>query len=204
MMNKMRRVWLLAGGGAVATGLVVLLVSGQAGAPLNRAVRTAALLGYVCIFLGILSSAFLRQLIRFFGRPFVKLHHMITVTGLVLITLHPLGVAMQGLGLQVLVPRTDSWQSFFLYGGIPAWYLIAVASLAAALRAFVGKQWRVIHFLNYIAFLLAMVHAFLIGTEFQYLWLRILSAIMVAVTIVVFVRNRTLKRKTKKNRSLAQ
>ena len=198
MVGKKRRIWLLAVGGLVAVALIVLLVvSHQSGSPLSRAIRSAALLGYLSVFLSILSSAFLRKLVRFFGRPFVKIHHIATVTGLVMITLHPLGVAAQGLGPQVLVPRTDSWRSFFSLGGIPAWYLIVVASLAALLRASVGQRWRIIHFLNYLAFLLATIHAFLIGTEFQYLWLRVAAAMMGAGVIAVFVLKRIPKRKAK-------
>lgn len=64
MTGKKRRVWLLAAGGGVATVLVVLLLLiHQFGTPLNRAGRSAALLGCLCVFLGVLSSVFLRYMV---------------------------------------------------------------------------------------------------------------------------------------------
>jgi hypothetical protein len=58
--------------------------------------------------------------------------------------------------------------AFLRLGGQLAWYLIALAALVALLRRSVGQPWRVIHMLNYIAFLLATVRANLIGIHLQY------------------------------------
>jgi len=162
-------------------------------------VRGAALLGYWAVFLSILSSAYLRELIRFFGRSFVKVHHVASVTGLALIAVHPVAVAINTSSLVVFLPRFDSLRVFLALGGRLAWYLIGIASLAALLRANLKRYWRAIHYLNYIAFFLASVHATLLGTTFSGQGVRaiIAKAVVAALSLVVvyvFVRKQMGKR----------
>ncbi|MBM4467708.1 MAG: ferric reductase, partial [Chloroflexi bacterium] len=157
-MNKSRRTWYLVLAGILGLILVSGLISLQPyGSPLNWFIRGSGLMGYLALFLSVLSSAYMRQTSRLFGRPFVKVHHILTVTGLVLVTLHPLGVAINAGSLRVFLPRFDSWVVFLKLGGRPAWYLIAAASLAAVLRKTIGRNWRGIHALNYVAFLLVTI-----------------------------------------------
>ena len=177
--------------GLVALVLVSGLISLQPyGSPINWITRGAALLGYLAIFLAIVSSTYLRQLVRFFGRPFVQVHHILSVTGLILITLHPLSVAWSSMSLGVLLPRFDSWRVFLQLGGRPAWYLIAAAALAAALRGVIGQRWRAIHLLNYAAFLLGTVHAILIGTDFQQPVIKAVAIIMAIVVVATLIQKR--------------
>lgn len=166
-------------------------------------IRGAALLGYWAVFLSILSSAYLRELVRFFGRPFVKVHHATSVTGLVLITLHPLAVAINASSIAVFVPRFESLRIFLTLGGRLAWYLIGIAALAALLRASLKRSWRVIHYLNYIAFFLVSIHASLIGTTFRgqgarAIILKAIVALMSLVVAYVFVRKQMDKRRRRR------
>ncbi len=103
-------------------------------------VRVTALMGYFCVFGAIVTSAYLRQVVRWFGRPFIKVHHILSITGLVLVTIHPLTVAWRALSLSVFVPAVDSWYRFLALGGRPAWYLLIVGTLAAILRGTIGKN----------------------------------------------------------------
>jgi sulfoxide reductase heme-binding subunit YedZ len=190
-MGKSSKTWYLILVGVVALILVSGLISLRPhGTPLNWLIRGAALMGYLAIFLSVLSSAYMRQLIRLFGRPFIKVHHILSVTGLVLVTLHPLGVAINAGGLSVFLPRFDSWVVFLELGGRPAWYLIAAASLAAALRKTIGRNWRTVHFLNYLAFLLVTVHGIMIGTDFQYTIVKAVSVALALVTVAIFIQKR--------------
>ena len=182
--------------GCVALALVGGLVSRQPyGTPLNWFTRGAALLGYLAIFLSIISSSAMRQLVRFFGRPFVRVHHILSVTGLILITLHPLGVAWSSASLRVFLPRFGSWLAFLQWGGPPAWYLIHIGSLAAVRRQSISRNWRTVHLLNYAASLLGTIHATLIGTDFQS---TVAKAVAVALAIVdeaLFIQKRFRGRK---------
>jgi len=189
--NQSRKIWYLALVGIVALILVGGLVSPQPyGSPLNWLIRGAALMGYMAIFLSAVSSAYMRQVYRTFGRPFIKVHHILSVTGLVLVTLHPLGVAIEAASPSVFLPRFDSWVAFLELGGRPAWYLIAAASLAAVLRRAIGQNWRAIHFLNYAAFLLGTVHAIMIGTDFQHTIVKAVPVASALVVVAIFIHKR--------------
>jgi sulfoxide reductase heme-binding subunit YedZ len=198
MANKRKSLslWYLALVGILALALTIAVESlNLRGTPLNWAIRGAALLGYQSVFLAIVSSAYMRQLVRLFGRPFVRVHHVASVTGLIFITLHPLGVALDNATISVFVPRFDSVLVFLQLGGRLAWYLIALAALIALLRRSVGRPWRVIHMLNYVAFLLITVHANLIGTQLQYSVPRAVSIVMALVIVGVFVQKRLRQRR---------
>jgi sulfoxide reductase heme-binding subunit YedZ len=136
-----------------AAAVVVLLQLLQPDAPpIGWVIRIAALMGYFCIFGAIITSAYLRQVVRWFGRPFIKIHHILSIVGLSLVTIHPLAIAWQALSLRVFIPAVDSWYRFFALGGRPAWYLLGVGTLVAVLRGAIGKNWRLLHILNYLAF----------------------------------------------------
>ena len=191
MAKRARRTWLF-----IVVGLAALVLIGGLVAlrpyitPLYWVIRTAALLGYLCVFLSAVASTYMRQLVRFFGRPFVRSHHIVAVTGLVLITLHPLAVAWDYGSLNVFVPIFDSWTAFLQWGGRVAWYLIAVASLVALLRTSLRQQWRAIHMLNYLAFFLATTHATMLGTDFQSPAMKALPIVLALLVAGAFVQKR--------------
>jgi len=193
------RNWYLVLIGIAALLLVVLILAmTPAASPLDYVLRGAALLGYFAVFLAIISSVYVRELTRFFGRSFIKTHHIVAVSGLILITIHPLTAALQASSLSVFVPDFSSFRAFLTTGGRPAWYLIGIAVLAALLRATWRKSWRQIHWLNYIAFWLATAHANLFGTDFfASPVLRVVSILMALAAVAVLVLKRLPKRKKK-------
>jgi methionine sulfoxide reductase heme-binding subunit len=159
-------------------------------APIDGIIRVGALLGYLMVFLAALSSNYMRELTRFFGRAFVKVHHVASVTALIALAIHATSVAWRSGTLATFVPQFGSVRQFFALGGRPAFWLIAITSLTALLRASIGKSWKTIHWLNYVAFLLGTIHAWLIGANFQHLGVRIVSGLMAATLVVVFVLKR--------------
>jgi DMSO/TMAO reductase YedYZ heme-binding membrane subunit len=191
MAKRARRTWLL-----VLIGVVALIVVGGLIAlrpnvrPLTWVIRTCAVLGYLCVFVAALSSIYMRELVRWFGRPFVKTHHVVTVTGLLLITLHPLAVALNFGSLGVFVQWYNSWLDVLRWGGRGAWYLIGIASLAALFRTRLSKQWRPVHWLNYLAFFLASAHAILLGSDFQSTAMKVIPIVLSLVLVAVYVRKR--------------
>ena len=105
-MGKSSKTWYLILVGVVALILVSGLISLRPhGTPLHWLIRGAALMGYLAVFLSVLSSAYMRQLIRLFGRPFIKVHHILSVTGLVAL-IRPLAlnaVSLLAVGVLLLV-----------------------------------------------------------------------------------------------------
>ena len=199
--RKSRRTWLFVLAGLIALVLVGGLVALRPHVtPLYWAIRTCAVLGYLAIFLAIVASAYMRQMVRIFGRPFVQTHHILSVTGLVLVTLHPLGVAWSFANPRVLLPRFESLRMFLQWGGPPAWYLIGLAMLAAVLRKTFRDNWRAVHILNYLAFLLATAHAIMLGTDFQPLILKAVPLAMVLVVVAIFIQKRLQQRRLRARR----
>jgi len=190
----------------ILTGLVSLVVVGilialqPIGGPLDWGVRAAAMLGYLAIFLAVVASAYMRQLFKLFGRPFIRVHHILSVTGLILVTLHPLGTAVRSSSLSVFVPDVSSINAFLSLGGRPAWYLIGLATLAAVLRTRIKQRWRTIHYLNYIAFLLATVHAVMIGTDFISPVMKGVAILMALAVVAIFVQKRIRRSRLKRRK----
>ena len=195
MAKRANRTWLLYVIGAAALVLIGgaiaarLLVAGQM-ILTSWAVRTYALLGYLCVFVAAVSALYMRELYRFFGRPFPKVHHTVTVTGLVLLALHGLIVAIN-FGPNVLVPKFGSLRLFFTWGGPIALYLIGIASLVALFRSSsLRKQWRYLHWLNYLAFFLATTHAILLGSEFRSAAMKAIPIVLALALVAAFVLKR--------------
>jgi DMSO/TMAO reductase YedYZ heme-binding membrane subunit len=195
MAKRVRRTWPLVLGWGIALVAIGGIIALQPNVtPLYWAVRTCALLGYLGAFAAVVSSAYMRQLVRYFGRPFVKTHHALSLASLALVTLHPLAVALNFGSLNVFVPLFDSWIVFLRWGGRVAWYLFVIAALAALLRARFRQQWRAVHMLNYVAFFLATVHAILLGTDLQSVVLKVLAIAMAIVVVVTLVQKRRQRR----------
>jgi DMSO/TMAO reductase YedYZ heme-binding membrane subunit len=183
--------------GALALlALVVVIVALQPRpAPIYWLIRGAALLGYLTIFLSILSSAYLIPLVRFFGRPFIKVHHVASITGLVAMLVHPIAIAINAGSLSVFVPQFASLRIFLTLAGRVVWPLAAIAALAAWLRKPLGKNWRLIHYLNYLAFWLVTAHAILIGSNFQGWVMRGLAIALALITVAVLIVKRLPRKK---------
>jgi len=190
----------------ILAGIVSLIVVGilialrPFGGPLDWGIRATALLGYLAIFVAVVSSAYMRELFQLLGRPFIRVHHILSVTGLILVTLHPLAVALRSSRLSVFIPDVSSWDAFLRLGGRPAWYLLGIAVLAAVLRTRFKQSWRTVHYMNYVAFLLATVHAILIGTDFISPVMKVLAAAMALFAVGVFVRKRLRRRRLKRRK----
>ncbi|MCJ7550107.1 MAG: hypothetical protein MUQ30_10545 [Anaerolineae bacterium] len=178
----------------LAAGAVVALDALDT--PIEGVIRVAAVSGYLTIFVATLSSNYMRELTRFFGRGFVRVHHVASITALLALAVHTSIVAWRAGSVSVFVPLLGSAQAFFSQGGRPALWLIVIAAAVALLRKKIGKQWKTIHRLNYVAFLLGTIHAQMLGRNFQHLAVRIVSAAMAAGVVVIIV----LKRRTEARR----
>jgi predicted ferric reductase len=149
----------------------------------NFTIRFAALIGYTSMFLATIMTPFMVELYKIFGKPFIKQHHLYSILGLVLITIHPVSFAISKLDITVFIPVFYPWIDFWELAGRPALILIYIAVVAAILRKKI-KKWKWIHFLNYLALLFGYVHGVLIGTDFQNPGILI---IFTAILILLFV-----------------
>lgn len=165
---------------------------------LNFIIRFGALYGFTSMFIATMMTPFVVQLYKIFGKPFIKMHHIYSITGLILITIHPIAFAIFKLDITVFIPDFNSWYGFWSLGGRLALILIYIAVIGALLRKKIKKNWRIIHVLNYIALFLAYVHGFLIGTDFQNLGILVTFTIMIILSFSVLIFKRYLSYKRKK------
>jgi DMSO/TMAO reductase YedYZ heme-binding membrane subunit len=172
--------------------IIALLVLPEAvkDEPVHVLVRMFALYGYLFLGVATLTTPFLKEITQAFGKPFLKVHHSFSIIGIIFITLHPVFNAIERLSLSVFLPRFDSWNIFWLLAGRPAFIILYVAVLAAILRAKAPKYWRAFHALMYVVLLFGIVHANLIGDDFQNLGIMIIFNALFFASIASFALKR--------------
>jgi predicted ferric reductase len=182
MALKREGVFFLLGIAVLAVIIAVLFLPNAIDVDLTRlAVRFFGLYGYLFLSIAVLLAPFLREVTQAFGRPFLKVHHSFAFLGVVFITLHPVFNAIERLNLSVFVPNFASWMAFWRLAGRPAFILLYVAVFAAFLRSKAPKYWRAFHALMYVVLLFGMVHAKLIGNDFQNLGIMLIfNALFIA------------------------
>lgn len=178
---------------AVWVGFVLYTLFRRPAPLLPMAVRATALFGYTAVFLAIVSTEYLREMRKLFGTTFLTVHHTLAVAGLALMSLHAVLFALLTQDVRVFLPRVDSWRVFLALGGRPALYLFIIATLAAVARGRIRNIWRMIHWLNYLAFVLAFAHSWLIGTDVSNPLLRLVWVVLAGIILVVFIRKRVLQ-----------
>lgn len=149
----------------IVTGIVVYTDLG--GDPTYTLFRILGLLGFLSLSGAVIMNLFKPDLQRILGKPFLPVHHTFAITGLILITLHPVLYAILTSDLTVFIPDTSSVYLFFASGGRVAIILMYVAFLAALFRSALSSRWKPIHRLVYPALIIAVIHANMMGATFQ-------------------------------------
>lgn len=178
----------------LALAIVILLVTGQPGQPLAP-MRILAFMAYTMAYASIFGVLFSKELIQFFGRMFVKIHHFMTVTALSMMVLHPIFILVGGYPLNYLLPDFTTPYNVFARSGPIALLLFAISSVAAVLRATMKQSWRSVHWLVYLAFIVASIHAVLLGMSLQTLVPRLIVGLLVISIIVVYIVKRLPRKK---------
>ena len=129
----------------------------------------------------------MRELTQYFGRPFIKVHHIASITALAALTIHAVTVIWTLNMPSLLIPTLSAPQALALY-------LVVLAALAAFFRKAIGKRWKYVHWVNYLVFLMGTLHAQTLGASFRHLVIRIVSILMALIVIFLFVRKRMPKR----------
>lgn len=214
--------------GIVGLNLVIILLfllnhflynQPYSGSTFSIFTRLLALMGLVAMFVSAVLTPFQKELYQMFKKPFMKIHHASSITGLVLVTAHPIIFAIDKAvsgstareSAAVFLPDFTSLEAFWTLAGRPAIYFIYIAFAAFFLRKVWKSGWRWLHALNYIALLFGVVHGILNGTDFydfRYtpvnipgLIMTILFLLMVCLTIYTFTLKRIQLAKRKKKKT---
>lgn len=169
--------------------IVILLATRLPEKPLAP-MRILAFMAYTIAYVSILGVLFSKELVQFFGRMFIKIHHVITVAALGMMVLHPVFILVGGYSLNYLLPDFTTPYNAFARNGPIALLLFAIASVAAVLRATMKHSWRPVHWLVYLAFVVASVHAALLGMNLQSLVSRLIVGLLVISIIIVYIVKR--------------
>lgn len=161
--------------------------------PLQMIDRASGLFAYLFLFLAILSSEYMRQMKKIFGKGFIAIHHHIARIGVTLMLIHPIAFALEESSFLVFIPVLLPIKDFLELAGRPALYLILIATLAGMYRKKIIKKWKKIHYLNYIAFPLLFVHSWLIGTDLQSGIMQLLWFTMFFLVIAIFIHKHIIK-----------
>ncbi|MCW4004681.1 MAG: hypothetical protein NWE95_12300 [Candidatus Bathyarchaeota archaeon] len=148
--------------------------------PFNLSVRLFGINGFIALSIATIITAFLKEITIYLKKPFLKVHHYLAAAGLVLITLHPIMLAIQFLNPAVFLPNLQTLYLFLFYGGRQALIIIYIAIAAVLLRRKIAAYWRWFHALMYVALFFGIIHANLSGTDF------ILNPIVMVALNVLF------------------
>ena len=138
---------------------VVVATSGTSGvsASYNTAIRIFALYTLTIVFLNIMTGSFRPLLVRVFkARTMLRFHNTTGVIGLSLALTHGILVIVYGL-----------WPGFSKLGPV-ALYILTATTFTVLFSKFLKKSWRWIHRLNYVVFLVGLIHAFQVGSDVAY------------------------------------
>jgi hypothetical protein len=181
--------------------------------PLTLTIRLLALNGYIAVSIAVIMTPFLKEITLFFKKSFVKVHHYFAAAGLLLLTVLPIAVLIQGLSTNYVnwapfVPNFTTLYLFFFYGGSIALILVFAAFGAALLRRKIPAYWRPFHALMYLALFFGIIHANLIGIDFGNLYIKIIFDGLFVTALAAFVLKRwqfyRIKAKAKKARLMAE
>lgn len=170
-------------------GLAVSLVAYSAVGlvdPLTLTIRLLALNGYIALSVAAIMTPFLKEITLFFRKSFLNLHHYFAAAGLLLITLHPIAVAIQAMSPAVFEPNFASLYLFFYFGGVIALILVYVGLGATLLRRKIMAYWRYFHALLYLALFIGIVHANVRGIDFTNPAIQTIYDALFAAVLVAF------------------
>jgi len=153
--------------------------------PLYILLRLSGLIGFLSICGAVITNLFKSELRKILGKPFLAIHHIFAIVGLVCITLHPLLYALLTSDLSIFIPGLSSPYLFLAMGGRVALILIYIAVIAALYRKSYSSGWKIIHRLMYLAIILAIIHANIIGGTFENPYIRFMFNGLAGLTIIV-------------------
>lgn len=170
-----------AGFGLLAIPLLAVGLSGTASADaLWTALRLAALEAFTLIFANIVIGAF-RPLFNRVMRPRIvqRLHVATGTTGFCLTVAH---------AVMILVFGLSGYSRGVTLVGPVIITLLAVAILAALVRRRLRSAWQWVHRVNYVLFVVILVHGFVLGHDFgSAIWLKAWFGVCLAVVVAGFV-----------------
>lgn len=154
--------------------------------------RITGLTGIISLFIAILLSLLVKQSKQVFGISYLRIHHYFSISGIILVSIHPLVMAIDFGTFRIFIPDFSSWDSFLRNGGRTALYMIYIAAIAAIARKNIVRNWKYLHGLIYPAFIFGAIHGILQGSDLQNPILYALFIVFIVLVIFIFMYKRYL------------
>ena len=179
------------------TDLSVLVTTGFASNPLWYATRSSGLAAFVLLTLSVVLGVITTQRIatgwwpRFASQA---LHRNVSLLAVALLLTHVLTTLLDSYVSITwwagLIPFTSSYERVWIGLGTLALDLILVVTLSSLIRLAVGhRSWRLLHWLSYVAWPLALTHYLASGTDALASWSLAIAAVSTVIVVAaVFVR----------------
>ena len=116
------------------------------------------------------------------------LHRNLSLTAVVFLALHIVTAVVDPfthLGwVAALVPFSSYYRTFWLGLGVIAFELLAAVTVTSLVRGFIGHSaWRLIHWLSYASWPVAVVHGFGTGTDALSAWMLTIDVICIVAVV---------------------
>lgn len=169
------------------TVILIVILSDSGGDPLYNLMRICGLCGFLSLSGAVLINLNKPRLMTILGKPFLPVHHLFALSGLILITLHPVIFILLTSDLTAFIPDVSSLYLLLANGGRIAIILVYISFLAVLFRSALLSRWKVIHRLIYPALIIAYIHANLLGTNLSHPVIRLIYGAMIVLIVVTGV-----------------
>lgn len=104
------------------------------------------------------------------AKPLTYFHESLGLGALLATAVHLIALALDDYiefgARELFIPGMAAWEPVAVALGVMAFYAVAVVSLSFYFKRWIGQQmWRSIHFLGFGAFLAALLHGVMAGTD---------------------------------------
>ncbi|HKV32603.1 MAG TPA: ferric reductase-like transmembrane domain-containing protein [Candidatus Dormibacteraeota bacterium] len=117
-------------------------------------------------------------------------HRNLALATLIFLALHIVTAVVDpftALGWQAaLIPFSSSYRRFWLGLGVVAIYLLLAIAVTSLLRPIFGpRTWRLVHWLAYLMWPVAVIHGMGTGTDPRFAWMLAIEAVCIGVVVAV-------------------
>ena len=152
-------------------------------------IRVTGLIGFASLFVSVIMSNFFEEY-KEKNKKSLFSHHLFSIIGIVLITLHPVIFAINKADIGVFLPKFDSWEVFWELAGRPSLILLYIGFVSGILFKIYKRSWRALHMIVYISLFFGLIHAYLIGTDFKNPYITFIFVILFLTMVYVLIDKR--------------
>ena len=160
-------------------------------------IRVTGLVGFASLFASVIFSDFFIEIDEC-GKKKLLYHHLFSIIGIILITLHPILLAIDKADFSIFFPKFDSWVVFWELAGRPSLILIYIGFVSGVLIRLYKKSYKMVHVIVYIALFFGLVHGYLIGTDFHNPFVTIVFVLLFLISMYIFIDKRLYQMNTLK------